>query len=407
MPIRFFKRLALNAAAIFLLIVAALFHQEQLYLMSATLFLIPLVAQLLGRAMMGGLACERTGPATCSEGERVTLTLTLTAAGALPKFYLTAQDRLPRWLKPVGDPPALILQLWPGESSAVSYALEPEKRGVYALGPARANTTDPLGFFTYTQTLPCVSELVVYPAVIPLRQLFVLDASGAWGRDGRDDGASRGDGLDFHGVREYRPGDDLRRVHWRTTARTQKLAVMEFVQGQTSDALLALDLNRASYADTGDGPDGALEYAIKTAAAVAAFLLQQGYRVRLLSQGTSLPLRSGDEMPRLLDFLARAQADSPLTLADVIQSDPDAPVGGALIFLTPDAAQPGLGAALSARRTRAFGIVFDRASFRARGGARPAGVEGGDGLLPGIPVQTVRRGDDLPQALEGWSYAGR
>ena len=407
MATRLNKLVFLYFAGFFLLIVAALFHQEHLYLMAATLFLIPTVANLLGRLLASGLSCERTAPLSCSEGERVTITLNVTATGALPKFFLRVRDRLPRWLRATGDGPLLILQLRPGESQAVTYHLEPEKRGIYGLGPVQVVTNDPLGFYAYTQEVPCPGDLLVYPSVLPLRQLF-LEGGGAWGRENQDEGAMRGDGLDFHGVREYQTGDDLRRVHWRTTARTGKLAVMEYTQGMTSDVLLVLDLNRDAYADTGEGPESALEYAVKIAAAVAAYLLARGYAVRLLTPGqVPLALSRPDEMPRLLEALARVGAAASQTLTDVLRENMALTAGGkALVFITPAGSDAALDPVLEDCRAlgaRAFGFALDGASFRTPDRShRPAGPAATSAAL-----QWVRCGDDLQQAIEGWNYARR
>ena len=76
----------------------------------------------------------------------------------------------------------------------------------------------------------------------------------------------RGDGDDFYGVREYAPGDELRRVHWRTTARTGTLAVAEYAQGVTLDVTVALDLFQDAYKGTGSEEHSALETAVTLAA---------------------------------------------------------------------------------------------------------------------------------------------
>jgi uncharacterized protein (DUF58 family) len=413
MPIttRPLKLIFLYVAGLFLLVVAALFHQEEhLYLMAAALFLIPTVANLVGRLFIGGLTCERGAPPPCSVGERVTVTLQVTAVGMLPVFFLRVQDRLPRWMRLVGEGAPLILQLRPGESRAVTYMLEPEKRGVFALGPVLVVTTDPFGFYSYTQSLPCTEEILVYPSVIPLKQLFV-DGGGAWGRENREEGGMRGDGLDFHGVRPYRTGDALRRVHWRTTARTGKLAVMEYTQGMTGDVLLALDLNRDAYSGTGEGPESALEYAVQVAAAVGAYLLQQGHAVRLLMARESEPspaLQRAEDIPRLLDMLAQAEADSPQKLSGLLQeSQFESADGRTLIFITPDASDPTLAPVLEDCRALGagmFGFFLDGLSFRDRGRSEPD-------LLPAwatvAPVQRIGRGDDLQEMIEGWNYAHR
>lgn len=409
----FFKRLTLMLAALFLLIVAALFHQEHLYLMAATLFLIPIVANLIGRLLMKGVTCERTGPTSCSEGQRLTITLNITATGPLPKFYLRVSDCLPPWLVLVGEPPPLILHLMPGESHVLEYVLEAGKRGVYALSETQVATTDPLGFYVYTQTIPCSSQLVVYPTVLPVRYLAVIGA-GAWGQQYQDEGRAHGSGLDFYGVREYRQGDELRRVHWRTTARTGKLVVMEYTQGATSDVLLALDLDQSAYEGMDDAPDGALESAINIVATIAAYLLREGYGVRLLTQqaaGEPIVLQGAEEMPRLLDALARAQADSRMSLAQVLQATPvEIAEGKMLIFVTPSHSSA-LAEALGQYRTlgaRLHGYALDAASFRSNTPSTPDRAYSGAAAAwaAAASARTVRRGDDLANVIEGSPYAG-
>lgn len=409
----FFKCFALIAAALFLLIVAALFHQEHLYLMAATLFLIPVVAYLIGRLLMRGIICERAAPASCSVGQRVTVMLSLTSTGSLPKFYLRAEDRLSRWLHLVGDAPPVVLQLMPGESTTLQYTLEADKRGVYALGPTQVVTTDPLGFYTYTQAIPCETELVVYPVALPVRELDV-EGAGAWGRQYQDEGETHGSGLDFYGVREYRQGDELRRVHWRTTARTGKLAVMEYTQGFTSDVLLVLDLNREIYEGTGDGPDGALECAVTIAATAASHLLHEGYGVRLMTPETisdPLALRGIEEIPRALDALAHVEANSPMTLAQVLlASQPQALEGMVLIYITPSQSVE-VSEALGRYETLGIsllGYILDADSFRP---GAPTNREstynnGRNPKFAAANARIVRRGDDLRTVIEGSHYAG-
>ncbi len=416
---RFFKKFVLGVAGAFLLVVAVAFKLEQLYLMAAILFLLPLVSYLIGRALLLGLTCERVAPPSCSVGEQVPVTLTLGNTGALPKFSLRVRDRLPKWARAANGEPPPLLQLWPGEAGQTTYLLEAARRGLCVLGPAQALSTDPLGFFDYAQTLPGTTEVLVYPQVLPVRRL-ALDGAGAWGTREMDNAAARGGGLDFHGVREYRQGDELRRVHWRTTARTGTLAVMEYTQGQASDVLIALDMNANAYAHTGEGGDSALEYAITLTATLCDALLREGYVARLLL--ASLPngplvLHDRSEMPRLLEMLARADADAAQSLAEVLQRHAEEAARGAtLVFITPAASDPALATALAewgARGARRLGLALDGPSFQtenngARGRRRGSSVSTTPdaGSLPdGVAVQRVRRGDDLQQVLEGLSYA--
>lgn len=401
------KRFVLNIAGLFVAIVAVLFGIPSLYLMAAILWLIPAVSYFMGWLMLGGLTCERALPLSATAGEAVPLTYRLGNTSRLPKFYLLVRDALPPGIAFVGGPPPLVLSLWPGEEGTARCQVEARRRGVFAIGPAQIYSTDPLGLQTFAQRMPLTVELTVYPAVLSIQGSWLRGAA-AQGWRGAANALTRGVGDDFYGVREYGPGDELRRVHWRTTARTGTLAVTEYAQTVTLDITLALDLSRAAYLGTGEDEDGALECAVTLAATLADDLLRHGHALRLLTAGArpdeTASAGSPQDMPRLLETLARVQADSPLGLADVLEADWAA--GGAaatLVTITPDITDPRLAARLEewqARGGQCFGFALDAASFRAGRTARPASPAG-------FPVRVIRRGDDLRTILErhddGWA----
>jgi len=390
------KRFVLNIAGLFVAIVAVLFGLTSLYLMAAILWLIPAVSYLMGWLMLGGLECERFLPLSATAGESVLLTYTLINTGRLPKFYLLVRDTLPRGVVLAAGPPPLVLGLWPGETRETQCLVETRQRGVFSLGPASVFSTDPLGLQTFFRKMPLVSELVVYPAVLPLRNFWMTGGAAGW--RGGANALVRGDGDDFYGVREYGPGDELRRVHWRTTARTGKLAVTEYAQGVTLDVTVALDLYEGAYKGTGSDERSALETAVSLAATLLADLLRRGHSVRLLSAGSrdgSPAARSVQDMPIFLERLARVKADSLQPLADVLAEDQtNSPRQAALLMITPDWPNPRL-AELLGDAPDGAGYVFalDAASFR-------AGTPGLPEALAGPNVTIIRRGDDLAALLD-------
>ncbi|MEO7715699.1 MAG: DUF58 domain-containing protein [Capsulimonas sp.] len=405
---RFLKKLALNVAGVFTVIVAILFKSEQMYLMAGVMLLIPHVIDVLGRYLVRGLTCEREVPFECAEGDRVTVVIQVGNTGRLPKFFLRAIDKLPTALTMAGSDSPMILQLNSGERRTVSYKLDLTLRGVYEIGPTVVTSTDPFGFSTFQQTVGTTQELMVLPTPIPTSRLF-LDGAAA-GQRGDEGGTQRGGGMDFHGVREYRQGDDLRRVHWRTTARTGELAVTEYTQGSSLQVLLALDLARASYDDTGSGAESALEYGVKLAATVADNLARHGHRAILLTPDTlemaQAPSNSAREMPALLEALARAQAVHELSLADMLERfRPLAPAGMTLVTITP-VADGALVQAIrhyGAQGVRAFGFHLDGPSFHPAAHLNSE-RSGGVVRIPGVVWRTVGKGDDLAASIEGLAY---
>ena len=389
------KRFVLNVAGLFVAVVAVLFALKSLYLMAAILWLIPFVSFVMGWLMLGGLGCSRTLPLSATAGEAVRLSYTLANTGRLPKFYLLVRDT-PAPL--AAGPPPLVMALWPGEERETYCLLEIRKRGVFALGPASVFSTDPLGLQTFSRKLPETAELVVYPAVLPLRDSWLRGAAASGWRGGAS-ALVRGDGDDFYGVREYAPGDELRRVHWRTSARTGTLAVAEYAQGVTLDVTVALDLSLDAYKGTGSDENSALEKAVTLTATLLGDLLRHGHSVRLLTAGErdTAARRGAEALPEFLETLARVQATSLQPLAEVIAEDQSTGLPATVLAITPAWPSPRLSEILyagDARGSRSFVFALDAASFRAGGPGLPDSVGG-------PTVTLVRRGDNLAALLEG------
>ncbi|MGO8674226.1 MAG: DUF58 domain-containing protein [Capsulimonadaceae bacterium] len=330
-----FKAAFLFAGLFFL--VVAIEIVPDMYFMALSMLLVPVAASLASRILSGGIDVRREFSSSCQEGEEVAIALTVTNRAMSPRFFVSVTDRLSPWFECVEQPqPAP--QLLPGEIHHAVYRLKARKRGVYTLGPAVCVTADPLGLFARTASLaqpgdtaadsqppgifrgadlsigtapapavPARDQLTVYPQPLPLDAPLVFAGADGW--QGDDTGRRRGGGLDFYGVREYQAGDELRRIHWRTTARTGHLVVSEHTQGVAVDVLIALDLSRNAYGEAPDTLDGPFELAIKTAATLAAGLTRSGYAVHLLTSAAPSTVYSNDrrDLAPIFDALARAE----------------------------------------------------------------------------------------------------
>jgi uncharacterized protein (DUF58 family) len=110
-------------------------------------------------------------------------------------------------------------------------------------------------------------------------------------------------------MREYRPGDDLRRIVWRATARTGKVMVREAEQGITDRITMIIDTDRGSHSRDGEGLSESFETGIRAAASLGVRHLREGYEVRCETNGGPLtrPLRGAGSQLLLLDGLARLE----------------------------------------------------------------------------------------------------
>lgn len=161
------------------------------------------------------------------------------------------------------------------ESLSLSYTLLPARRGRWPLGPALVHTSDPLGMI-WTDTTVGGAELIpVWPAVVDLS----ATAGALMGHADRVMLGARTPSPDDAALRDYREGDDLRRVHWPSTARTGTMMVRSDERAGRRPATVILDLPREPVA---------LEWAISAAASIALSVLGSGHPVRLLG-GTIVP----------------------------------------------------------------------------------------------------------------------
>lgn len=414
------RKIVLNTAGFFCALVGIVLGVTQLYLMAAILFLIPIVSYWLGCFLIDGIKCARAIPVSCNENEQILVNLTIRNVGWAPKFYLRAEDNLPDWLESTGYLSPIILFLLPGESRQISYYICPIKRGVYTIDAAHITTTDPLGFATFNIHDRSSSVLTVYPYVMPLRRPFLED-SAAQGWRGLELGRARGLGYEFTGIRAYQTGDEMRRIHWPTTARTGKLSVVESAQGSAVDAVIVLDLYKELYRDLDEGPNGAIEIAVRIAASICGDLLRRSQTVHLIycmgEEITDVYADSSVALPGVLEALAKASPVGNKPLADVIFGRlDDFRSGATLVYISPDTRSVelfGVAQELEARGVRiyGFGIVSEtflvaskKAFLRVHGIGSVAGKDWNplEFVGPGL-MQPIKRGDDLVETMEALS----
>lgn len=259
--------------------------QKDLLRVGILLTALPLVTMLVVARSRYRLTCAREiSPRRVPTGEPTTVTLRLSNAGRMPTGVLLLEDQVPYVL---GTRPRFVIDhMGPRWRQDVSYPLRAEVRGRYVLGPLSVRVSDPFGFVELVKSFPSRNTVVVTPAVqaLPASRL-----SGEWSGTGDNrPRAFAAAGTEDVTVREYRQGDDLRRVHWPSTARAGELMVRREEQPWQSRATVVLDTRRGAH--RGSGPASSLEWGITAAASVAAHLAQRGFTVRL---ATDVDLAAG------------------------------------------------------------------------------------------------------------------
>lgn len=185
-------------------------------------------------------------------------------------------------------------RLGPGEMRLLTWEATLPRRGRQRLPGARVTTRFPFGLFVKTSRRLLDDEVVLFPAVHPLDDPWRRRLAAGGARPVR----RRGRGHDLYNLRDYRPGDDHRLIHWRSTAKTGALVVRELEAETALDTRLVL---------LGDGTRDPvrLETALSEAASLAAHLIRTDAVVELAGPGLHVPSGRGRaHLRRLLTALA-------------------------------------------------------------------------------------------------------
>ena len=236
-----------------------------------------LTAFFVSRARYRLMASRYVTPTRVSAGQPATVTLALANDGTMPMGMLLLEDQVPYVL---GTRARFIVDhAGPRWHEEVTYAVRSEVRGRYDIGPLTIRVSDPFGLIELVRSFHNTASLIVVPQVYSLPPIGI---TGDWAGAGenRPRAFAVGSAEDVT-VREYRHGDDLRRVHWRSTARAGELMVRREEQPWQSRATVLLD-SRAT-AHRGSGLASSLEWAVAAAASIAVHLTQAGFSVRLVT----------------------------------------------------------------------------------------------------------------------------
>jgi uncharacterized repeat protein (TIGR01451 family) len=217
-------------------------------------------------------------------GQEVTVTLTVENRGerVLPDVRLV--DGVPTDLRVQDGSPHLGTVLRAGESRTHAYAIRAE-RGTHEFDPVEIACRSLNGSHETELTSSAETTVTCQPTMDgadapPLRDLV----AGHGGQLPTDRG---GTGIEFHGVREYRPGDRANRIDWARRARTGELTTLEFREERRATVVLCIDAREAAHVKgtADDGEIHAVERSVRAAADISSGLLDAGHRVGLAAVG--------------------------------------------------------------------------------------------------------------------------
>lgn len=308
-----------------ILLLGLIFRQPLLLIVGVLSLLALLIADIWARYCLNDLRFERElSENRALFGEEITLSVAVENAKLLPLPWLEIEDNVPRTVNVRGrtlraNPTtnrALLENLFSPrwyERVTRRYTLICNTRGVHAFGPTTIRSGDLFGFTQREETVNNQQYLIVYPLVAPLSS-FNLPARYPFG-DRRAPRRLLEDPSRVIGVRDYTYGDDLRRVHWKATARA--LQLQSKVYEPTTTYTLVVFLNVSTKLDAYFGVhEEWLELSICAAASVADWAIESGYAVGLYSNSFMFMPEIGVSMPTQQNSHAGSQATSEAVVLD-------------------------------------------------------------------------------------------
>ncbi len=273
--------------------------------------LVIVFSYLYSRVIRGGLSVERAPMDLVTyRFQNATVSIRIANRTILPIPHLVVCDN-PGTLYS-GYDNVRLLSLRPGERRSLDYRIRGMNRGCYRIGPISVCYSDPLGFFPVSATIPAEIRLIVYPSILPVR--VPMDAGLP---AGTITAANRiyEDPTRYRSVREYTPGDEMRRINWKVSARTGRLHSTEWLPTINFPVMVLLNFTAADYERRQRYHH--MERTIDAAAGLVHHLAERGQSVGLASTGV-LEAEGRVVMPWIPTAAGSQQATSVLqTLAQL------------------------------------------------------------------------------------------
>lgn len=314
---------ALLGAGLALIVLWWLLGDEELLLAGSFFILGQVVALVYVNLHAPGLRIgRRLGSTAVHNGDTVQVTLSIRNPGPRAVRNLTITDEV----ESLGVAHFEVAGIGAAAAVSATYRVMCRPRGVYRVGPSRAVSADPLGLAELPAPEGPVDHLIVYPTVEKLSGFPIVRGQDPSMAASRPEHAQRG-GEDFYTLREYQRGDDLRRIHWPSSAKTNRLMIRQLETPWQSRALVLLDV-RSSVYESGD----AFETAVSGAASVVTHLVGSGFDTDLWAGDPNAmdATRYGPAMEKLALVETAPDMDMQAVASRIRQKGG----GGALVIVT-------------------------------------------------------------------------
>ncbi|KPM55584.1 hypothetical protein ACG83_09785 [Frankia sp. R43] len=387
---------------------AAIIGEQDLLAVALLLLMFPLVAAAFVARTRYRLACtRRLDPPRVTAGDTVAVRIRLDNVSRLRSSVLLVEDVTSH----LGHRARFVVdRIEPGGSRDLSYSMRAQTRGRYQVGPLTIRLTDPFGLCELERSFRGKDNLTVAPA---LERMPLVPSVGLSTLNNAVRRSSARAGDDESTTRPYQSGDDLRKVHWKTTARLGELTVRRSERPLTGAATVLLDTRADSW--PADHPDGPFSWAVSAAGSIAVNLARSGYGVRLLTGSRVAATGPGNAVGALLDQLAVIEPSPSALLNPALASLRSAEHSGMVVVVLGrvDQATATLIAGARPRKAPAIAVLTDIAQWSAEESTAANTVEMSRHILTRhgwtvlVADRTTRLADTWPRIFRPGAGGGR
>ena len=313
-----------------LLFIALLHGHRDLTILTLLVLGLGTGAKLWARISLSGIRCHSmVDKQRAFPGERLTLKMEVENAKFLPVWFRVKVPVGSGLLLPSEETP-LIKEgslLW-YQRARFEWGLTAQRRGVHQIGPSRIETGDLFAFFSREKKSETFNPVIVYPRLIPLKS-FPLPRRDFFGVPGPQSPVQ--DPIYILGTRDYQQGQPAKTIHWKASARHNRLQGKVFEPSEQEKVLLVVDVDQFTKANA----EEEFEHALEAVASLAVRLTDQGYAVGLTTNGAifgegpgRVPVaRNQEQLPAILEILARLRMESRGGILETMQHGSDLPWG--------------------------------------------------------------------------------
>ena len=334
------------------LVAALALRRPELAIVAAPFAVVLAVGTRLARDPRVAVELRLTTDRTVEEAD-VEAALTVRAEGVVDRLEILLD--LPPGVEVADGSASLTLRLRPGDERELPITLKCTRWGVYAVGDVETRARDPLRLVVWEQRFAGTHQLKAYPGPIELRRILAPLETQAFA--GSEVARAKSDGVEYADIRDFVPGDRVRSINWRASARKQGIVVNERHPERNTDIVLFVD----SFVDVQGTDRSTLADAVRAGSALATRYLERRDRVGLVGFGGVLrwlhPGMGLTQRYRLIETMLETGVEPTYTWRDVnLIPAKILPPKALVLGLTP-LIDPRFIAALSDLRARGFDVV--------------------------------------------------